>query len=155
MDNPTLREQLRDNGPQLVHWVARVPDLARTLSEWNLLGLNPGTPTALSRLTPDGPLTWQLTVRSDGRRAMGGCLPTLIQWDTRHPSDSLPPAGLTLQHIRLAHPQSDVLAHALGCDMPGAISIAHATHPHLQATLATRAGTVTLCMPNMPSVITP
>lgn len=155
MDNPSLQEQVGDNGPQLVHWVARVPDLARTLTAWAALGLAPGPATALSRQTPSGTLTWQLTVRPDGQRAMGGCLPPLIQWGNRHPCDSLPTSGVALQQLHLTHPQSDVLAHALGTDKPAAISIDCTAQPGLHAMLSTPMGTVTLRMPLIPGAATP
>jgi hypothetical protein len=154
MDNPELQHAIQGNGPQLVHWVARVPDLARSLPGWHALGLEPGTATTLSRHTASGPLTWQLSVRPDGQRPLGGCLPTLIQWGNRHPCDHLPPSGVTLQHLHLAHPAQHLLAQAL-VDRPTAISLGRAPHPILQATLNTPLGSVTLSMPHVPPAAGP
>jgi len=154
MDNPALQHAIQSNGPQLVHWVARVPDLARSLPGWHALGLEPGTATTLSRQTPNGPLTWQLTVRSDGQRPLGGCLPTLIQWGNRHPCDTLPPSGVRLQHLRLAHPQAPLLAQALR-DGPAAVSVGTAVQPSLQATLNTPLGAVTLSTTRLPPTAQP
>ena len=42
MDDPALRERVAQMGPQLVHWVARVPDLTAALQAWQQLGIARG-----------------------------------------------------------------------------------------------------------------
>lgn len=79
LDDPSLQQALRQ-GPRLVHFVARVPDLAAACTAWAALDLQPGTATAASRDTPRRRLAWQITVRQDGRPQQHGALPTLIQW---------------------------------------------------------------------------
>ncbi|MBC7730880.1 MAG: VOC family protein, partial [Bacteriovorax sp.] len=44
----------------------------------------------------------QIGVRADGRRALDGAAPALIQWGDAHPTDSLPDSGITLEAVRLA-----------------------------------------------------
>ncbi len=113
LDDPGLREQLVQQGPQLVHWVASVPDLAAATAAWRALGIERGPALAASRPTPDGLLQWQITVREDGQRLFGGALPTLIQWGGTHPTDAMAPAGLRLRALRLRCPEVDRLRAAL------------------------------------------
>ena len=47
-----------------------------------------------------GPLSWQIVVRPDGRLEAGGALPTLIQWDGPHPTETMPATGLALRSRR-------------------------------------------------------
>lgn len=113
LDDPALREQLAQQGPQLVHWVASVPDIGQALAAWRALGLDRGPALAASRPTPDGLLQWQISVRDDGQRLFGGALPTLIQWGAVHPSARITDAGLSLLSLQLQHPQAAVLQQAL------------------------------------------
>ena len=80
MDDPALRERVAQMGPQLVHWVARVPALAAALQAWQKLGIDRGEARAASRPTPGGLLQWQISLRPDGQRLFNGVLPSLIQW---------------------------------------------------------------------------
>lgn len=113
MDSPALQQAVQRDGPQLVHWVARVPHLAQAHAELARLGLDPGSPLAASRATPRGLLQWAITIRPDGQRPMGGCLPTLIQWAEHHPTDHMPTSAVRLQALVLAHPQAPLLGQAL------------------------------------------
>ena len=97
LDHPALREQLAQQGPQLVHWVASVPDIGQALAAWRALGIDRGPALAATRPTPDGLLQWQISVRDDGQRLFGGALPTLIQWGAVHPSARITDAGLSLR----------------------------------------------------------
>ncbi len=128
-------------GPRLVHWVARSPML--DMHRWGLitLGLPPGDPVAASRETPQGVLQWQLTVPADGRLLCEGALPSLIQWQGRHPADTLPPSGVVLRSLSLngLPPRARELLRPRGigtADAPAA--------PALQAVLSTPLGEVTL-----------
>lgn len=113
LDDASLQHRLNQRGPQLVHWVASVPDLPAALHAWRALGIDRGPALTASRPTPAGLLSWQIAVRDDGQRLLDGCLPTPIQWGAVHPARSLPPSGLVLRQLRLAHPQADLLQAAL------------------------------------------
>jgi hypothetical protein len=101
LDDAGLREQLRDAGPRLIHAVARTQQL--DMQRWALitLGLQPGKPIRAGRDTPEGPLTWQILVADDGVLGCGGALPTLIQWEGRHPTQAMPDSGVTLRAFAL------------------------------------------------------
>jgi hypothetical protein len=113
LDAAALRERVARQGPQLMHWVANVPNLAEALSQWQALGIDRGPAIAASRPTPRGLLEWQITVRDDGQRLFDGCLPTLIQWGSVHPVEHMPASGVTLQGLQLQHPEAPRLQTAL------------------------------------------
>ena len=139
MDDEALRAQVRARGPRLIHWVARVPDLAQALAAWAAQGLDAGVPLAASRMTPRGLLEWQIAVRADGRRLMHGCLPTLIEWGAVHPAPSLPASGVTLDALTLRHPQAAALQRALDAIGLHGICIEQAGTAAMRARLATGA----------------
>ena len=112
-DDPALRERLQRQGPQVIHWVARVDDIEAARRAWLALGLDPGPVLTASRDTPRGLLQWRITVRDDGARLFDGVLPTLIQWSGPHPAHTLPESGLRLQGLGLAHPQAVTVRTAL------------------------------------------
>lgn len=125
MDDAALRARVARDGPQLIHWVARVPDLAAALDALRAQGLAPGSIIDASRPTPAGLLRWRISVRDDGRRLFDGLLPTLIEWrlddGVPHPAATLPHAGATLQTLTLSHPQAAALQAAftaLGLALP-------------------------------------
>ncbi|RYF70793.1 MAG: VOC family protein [Comamonadaceae bacterium] len=145
MDSAALQQQVRRQGPQLIHWVASVPDVAAGHAALSARGVDRGEILAASRATSLGLLQWQITVRSDGQRLMNGCLPTLIQWADRHPCYSLPSSGVELQSLRLEHPDAPALSGA--CDAVGLgarVAIAAAPAPRIHATLSTPRGAVSL-----------
>ena len=100
LDEPALRQSLKA-GPRLVHAVARVDDVAARRAALQRHGLDPGVPVKAGRDTPQGPLAWQILVRDDGRLLCGGALPTLIQWEGRHPAQAMPDSGVTLSSLTL------------------------------------------------------
>lgn len=143
LDDPALQNRLRQQGPQLVHWVVSVPNLATALAAWHTLGIERGPALTASRDTPAGRLQWQLSVRDDGQRLFDGCLPTLIQWGATHPASTMPPSGVHLNRLTVVHPEPDQLAAAfaaIGLHGIGANQGAAA----LQAELATPQGLTTL-----------
>ena len=143
MDDPTLRERVAQQGPQLVHWVARVPALAAALQAWQQLGIDRGEARAASRPTPGGLLQWQISLRPDGQRLFDGCLPTLIEWGPHHPTDTMADSGLTLQSLKLQHPQAAQLQSA--CDAIGLNEVVITGGPaRLSAQLGTPRGPLTL-----------
>ncbi len=145
MDEAGLQQQVRQQGPQLIHWVASLPDVAAGHRALAGLGIDRGEILEASRPTPLGPLQWQITVRHDGQRLMDGQLPTLIQWADRHPCYSLPASGVALRSLHLEHPEAPLLASACTAVGLGArVSIRHAAAPRMQATFGTPRGTVAL-----------
>ncbi len=116
MDHAPLRERVTGLGPQLVHFVAAVPDIAAGVAACTALGIDRGAVVQASRDTPIGPLQWHISVRHDGQRLFDGCLPTLIQWGQRHPTHSMDASGIRLLDLRVYHPETDRLRlafHAL------------------------------------------
>jgi hypothetical protein len=143
MDDPALRERVVQTGPQLVHWVARVPALAAALQAWQQLGIDRGEARAASRPTPGGLLQWQISLRPDGQRLFDGCLPTLIEWGPHHPSTTMADSGLALQSLTLQHPQATLLQAA--CQAVGLDEVLISAGPaRLIAQLATPRGPLTL-----------
>lgn len=145
MDDAALRQQVAQHGPQLIHWVASVHDVAERCAALAALDVERGAVITASRPTQSGLLQWQITVRSDGLRLMDGCLPTLIQWGAVHPCDSLPASGVQLQQLALQHPQAATLQAA--CDAVGvaaSVLVAPGARPCLSAQLSTPRGPVTL-----------
>ena len=143
MDDLALRERVAQQGPQLVHWVARVPALTGALQAWQRLGIDRGEARAASRPTPAGLLEWQISLRPDGQRLFDGCLPTLIQWGAQHPTSAMPDSGLTLQSLALQHPQVSLLQ--IACDALGLTGLTLTEGPaSLEAQLHTPRGPITL-----------
>ncbi len=143
MDNEALQAQLHQTGPQLAHWVAQVPDITTSVAALAAQGINRGRVLAASRPTPQGLLAWQISVRDDGQRLFDGCLPTLIEWGSTHPTHSMPDSGVTLQSLALRHPDTAALRAA--CEAMGLQDIAVTPGPaQIQIQLATPRGLVTL-----------
>ena len=140
LDDPGLQARLRQDGPRLIHAVARTSQL--DMQRWALitLGLKPGNPVRAGRDTPEGPLAWQILLRDDGGLECGGALPTLIQWEGRHPAQAMSPSGLGLVALTLhgVPERARELLKLRGVEVrpdPG---------PALQAVLETPLGLVTL-----------
>lgn len=124
MDDAALTQRVAQNGPQLVHFVASVPDIHAAVQALDAQGIQRGKVIQASRVTPAGVLQWHITVRDDGWRLLEGCLPTLIQWGDVHPTDNMPESGISLHALQITHPQAEILQAAL--DAPG-ISLAQVT----------------------------
>ncbi len=143
LDQPALQERLRTAGPRLVHWVAQVPDIRAAVAALQALGIDRGSVVEASRMTPRGPLRWQITVRPDGQRLFDGCLPTLIEWGEVHPAATLPESGVTLHGLAVRHPQAGLLRSAF--DAIGLEGIAVEPGPaNLCASLRTPRGALRL-----------
>jgi hypothetical protein len=143
LDDPALQQRLVQHGPQLIHWVASVPDIQRACATLRANDLDPGPVLAASRPTPQGLLQWRITVRDDGRRLMGGVLPTLIQWSDTHPAASMGTAALQLRSLQLSHPSPAPLREALQALAVRGVDVVRGT-PALCAALETPRGTVVL-----------
>jgi hypothetical protein len=109
MDDEALQERVAVHGPQLIHFVASVPDALAAVNSLNTLGIDRGAVLQASRAIAKGLLQWQITVRADGQRLFDGCLPTLIEWDHTHPTSGMADSGITLQDLRVNHPRANEL----------------------------------------------
>lgn len=129
-----------DDGPRLVHFVARTAALDAACEALRGAGLETGPAIAASRDTPQGRLAWRIAVRDDGALLAAGALPTLIEWGPRHPTETMPDSGVTLQGLALRGwpaPAAGLL-NLLG------VEFAAGAGPALTATLATPRGTIEL-----------
>lgn len=113
LDDAALQARLAQGGPQLVHWVASVPDIDAALAALQAIGIQRGPVVSASRQTPHGLLQWRISVRDDGQRLFNGVLPTLIQWGPTHPARHMPASGITLRQLRLRHAGAAGLRAAL------------------------------------------
>jgi hypothetical protein len=140
LDGEDLQTSLRDQGPRLIHAVARSTML--DMHRWGLItvGQVPGDPVDLSRAAPDGTLQWQMLVRKDGGLDCAGALPTLLQWKGRHPAEAMPDAGVTLSALAL----NGISARARDVLRLRGVAVSPTGSPALRATLSTPKGEVTL-----------
>ena len=144
MDDARLQQEVRQHGPRLIHWVARVPELAQATAALAARGIDRGECLQASRMTPRGLLQWRIAVRPDGQRLFGGCLPTLIEWGDVHPATALPASGIALHALRLQHPEAARLQAALhACGLTD-IGVTPAAAPGIEAVLHTPRGPVVL-----------
>lgn len=105
MDFAALRQQVATSGPRLIHFVARVPDVAASVRALAASGIDRGTVINASRATAHGLLRWRISVRDDGQRLFDGALPTLIEWQrARHPTATMPASGVSLLGLSVRHP---------------------------------------------------
>jgi hypothetical protein len=127
-------------GPRLIHVVGRSPMI--DMHRWGLInvGVKPGEPVKAGRETPQGRLSWQILVRDDGQLNGGGALPTLIQWEGRHPTEAMPDSGVVLKSLVL-NGVPDRVRDVLRLR---GVSVSDAAGPALKATLGTPLGDVTL-----------
>ncbi|BCQ22740.1 VOC family protein [Caballeronia sp. NK8] len=115
LDDPAMQRRLEDDGPQLVHWVARV-EPPKSLTRWREQYPERIAPVAAMSRAGN---TWGLTVPDDGafpawQGAGDGVLPSLIQWDTpRHPSGALPETGIALRTLTGFHPDAQAVSAQL------------------------------------------
>lgn len=144
LDDAVVQARLRHLGPQLAHFVARVPDARAAVAALQAQGIERGEVIEASRATPQGLLQWQITVRADGQRLYDGGLPTLLQWGALHPAAAMPASGVTLESFEVHHPQAEALAAA--CRTLGLQHVAVRRGPaRLQALLRTPKGALRLC----------
>ena len=103
LDDAAMQERLAA-APQLVHWVARVDDIAAAHAAMLAEGIDGGRVIDAQR----GALRWRITVRDDGRRPQGGAAPALIQWLGPHPTDALPASEVRLASMSATQERVDV-----------------------------------------------
>lgn len=137
LDDPTVQAAAAE--PFLAGYAVRSADPAVTNAAFLARGFDPGPLTAASRVTARGLLEWKLTIPTDGKRLLAGLVPTIIQWGAVHPTDSLPPSGVSLESLALSHPRAADLG-ALGL---AGIAVTEGA-PNLVATFSTPKGRVVL-----------
>ena len=143
LDDALLQAGLARGGPQLVHFVAEVPDAAAAVQALAHQRIDRGRVLEASRDTPAGRLAWQITVRDDGQRLMYGTLPTLIEWGAVHPTDSMAESGVRLRSLALSHPRAGDLEAAIEAIGLSGVPV-NTGAPNLRAVFDTPRGTVTL-----------
>ena len=143
LDNPALQHQLKQNGPQLIHFVASTNRASAAVVALSQLGIDRGELLQASRMTEQGKLAWSISVRADGQRLMNGALPTLIEWGDVHPTDTLAASGVTLQSLHAADVPSDALRAAYEAMGLTNVNVLEG-RPNLVAVLQTPHGLVTL-----------
>ncbi len=143
LDNAAVQHALSQDGPKLLHFVASTAQANSGVQALAQLGLDRGPLLGASRMTPQGLLEWKITVRDDGQRLLNGTLPTLIEWGAVHPTQNMAPSGVTLQSLKVCHPQADLLRAAYAAIDLAGVSIM-AGPPNLVAVLETPRGSVTL-----------
>lgn len=119
LDDDVLQASISSQ-PALIHFVANTTDIQAASNIWKAQGSDTGSVVRAQRLTEQGMLNWQITVRNDGHRLFDGALPTLIQWDKSdsvepirwHPTYNLPPSGVSLQNLTVSHPAAEKLKSA-------------------------------------------
>jgi hypothetical protein len=144
MDDEALRLRCA-TAPQLIHFVAATPAIAPAMTSLAAMGIDRGRLLQASRPTPQGLLSWQISVRDDGQRLWDGTLPTLIQWGDRHPSDTMPHSGVGLLGLTARHPDFQGLARAHAAMGLQGVAV-EPGETDLVASLQTPKGLVTLRM---------
>ena len=143
LDNAALQTDLKQNGPQLIHFVASTSDAVAATQSLANLGIDRGELLSASRMTANGLLSWQITVRADGQRLLNGTLPTLIEWGDVHPTQHMPASGVTLQSLTASQPYVAQLTAAYSAINLQSVALAQGP-ANLVATLQTPRGIVTL-----------
>ena len=151
MDDTVLKTRVAKDGPQLVHFVARVAGVVSAVKALAALRLDRGQPIDASRQTATGVLRWRISVREDGQRLFYGGLPTLIQWGdaadeperANHPVDAMAASGVVLESLQFSHPRPASLKEAYDAIGLNAVQLVRGA-PNLVARLSTPLGSVTL-----------
>jgi hypothetical protein len=142
LDDVVLKQKLRQQ-PRLVHFVASSNDAQAALQALERNGIDRGELVAAERATPNGVLSWRISIRSDGQRLFYGGLPTLIQWNSAHASDAMPDIGLALRSLHACYPRPADLDAAYAAIGLTGVAVEQGM-PNVKAVLATPNGIVTL-----------
>lgn len=140
-DEAALHARLQAHGPQLVHWVARVPDLPHALVQCTTAGLDIGQPVNASRMTDRGLLSWSIAIRPDGHLIHDGVVPTLISWGPQHPTANMGSSGIYLKAFTCSHPQAPAL-NALWQALGGSSTVFATGPAGMRAVFETQKGEV-------------
>jgi glyoxalase-like protein len=138
LDDIALQSELTER-PQLVHWVARTPDIERSAAA---CPVPLGTITSMAR----GDYRWRITIPDDGKRPGKGIVPTLIQWDVPiHPTDRLPASNVSIAQVAAAHSDPALVRTALAAlGVVDVVQVTYDRNTRLAAMLRTPRGLVTL-----------
>ncbi len=138
LDNPWLAELLRQ-GPRVLTWAVNVPDLdgiRLPVETW-------GETVPMER----GDFRWLISVPADGRLPFAGAAPTVLEWRSALPIDSMPDSGCRLRRVRARHPEGSRLRRLLDDRglLPGGVEILDSdAGPGVEVEIETAAGTVLL-----------
>ena len=97
LDSPDMQARLAQS-PALITWAARTDKIVEAVTRVPELG----QVHAAAR----GALSWRITIPEDGKLQFGGLLPTVLQWDSIHPTDAMAASGCELLELSLSHPMS-------------------------------------------------
>ncbi len=97
LDDPDMKARLAQS-PALVTWAVRTDKIVEAVTRVPEVG----EVHAVTR----GALSWRITIPDDGKLQFGGLLPTVLQWDSAHPVDTMPDSGCALVELSLSHPMS-------------------------------------------------
>jgi Glyoxalase-like domain len=119
LDSQALQDAIKSS-PRLVHFVANTQDVRQASAALQAKGIDRGPVVQANRMTPNGLLQWQITVREDGQRLFNGGLPTLIEWGAldeapsvaAHPANGMPDSGVSLLKLGMRTPQAEQLQAA-------------------------------------------
>jgi Glyoxalase-like domain len=142
LDRATTQAAL-ESGPKLLHWVARCTDIDAACAALRDIGIDRGEVVSTRRDTGRGMLHWRITVRADGQRLWDGAMPTLIEWQSAHPADSMPASSALIEGMSLAG-----LPRAVAAWLPASVEFERrAGAAPIMLTLATPNGRVQLTAP--------
>lgn len=137
LDDPATQTRLKDR-PRALCWVVGTDDLD---------GIIAASPVDLGEvvLFTRGDRSWRLTVPQDGSLPMGGLLPAFIEWSPGpHPSTGQQNLDVTLEKVRLTHPDAEALTDALKALKVDHLAEVHTGPSALSFELNTPNGRVTL-----------
>ena len=106
LDDPATQARLSER-PRALCWVVGTDDLDAVIA---------ASPVDLGEvvLFTRGERSWRLTVPTDGSLPMGGLLPAFIEWSPGpHPSTGQQDLGVTLERVKLSHPDPAALGSIL------------------------------------------
>lgn len=127
--------------PRLATWVARTSDIESAHAASPVVS---GYVTPMSR----GDLQWRITIPRNGGLPLHGIVPTLIQWQDRHPAAAMPESGCGLLRLDGFHPRAEkvrAMLNAVGFQGEFSVSPTPAgTAPKLVAHIRTPNGIATI-----------
>lgn len=137
LDDPATQARIAE-GPRALCWVVNTSDLDAVVAASSV---DLGEIVDFQR----GDRTWRLTVPRDGSLPMGGLLPAFIEWSPGpHPSKGQHDVGVSLNQVRLSHPEPDMLRGLLAEMQVGHLAEVSAGPASLAFEVTAPAGTVTL-----------
>ena len=137
LDEVRMKASLAE-GPRLVHFAARTRDIAGAVAHARH---EPGRIHEVAR----GDFRWKITIPDDGHLPGAGLIPTLIEWESEHPSARLPDSGLRIAALAGEHPEPAPVRTALAAlGLSDTLKVTFGRYPRLAAMVRTPRGLVTL-----------